>query len=134
MSQAGVSNISAQTTVKFVSPTINFKQVAATTIFTNGSSNFIIDQIVFLADNVVNYSGGFIANVGFTAADYSDYLLNYTTSLQASSTYDIVDISGSEDVGVFPYLAAGAVLKCNVTTGAIADAFTGRVVITGFTV
>lgn len=135
MSQAGVtSTTSSQQYVRYISPSINFTNTGATTIFTNGSSNFVVDQIIFLVDTVVNFSGGFTANVGFTAAAYSDYLSSYVTSLQDQSTYDIIDISGGEDAGIFPYLPASTALRVNVTSGAIADTFTGRVLISGFIV
>ena len=120
---------------KFISPTIDFTGEGTTVAFTNGARPFVITRITFIADSIVNYSGGATANVGFNSPLYDDYASNFSTDpANATNLFNGLVVSSSEDEDAFTLLPAHTDLVININSAASADVFLGRYVISGFTV
>ena len=119
---------------KFISPSIDFKTIGNTIVFTNGLSKFVVTGISLVTDNIVNYSGGANFNVGFTGPDYSDYITHSTDSVILPNYFNNMFVGLSDSLGHYPLLPASTALRVRVYAGAIADTFTGRVIVFGFTV
>lgn len=119
---------------KYVSPSIDFTATGATVIFTNGTSKFVLTGITLVSDVIDNYSGGASFSIGFTGPDYDDYITHTTDSVILSDYFNNMFVGVSDSLGHYPLLPASTALRVNVTSAAIADTFTGRIVVFGFTV
>lgn len=119
---------------KFTSAAIDFTAVASTVLFTNGAAKFIPYSVTLVSDTVTNFSGDGNFNLGFTAAGYSDYINGDSTGLSAVDQFSSWLIDEPGGAGGWPLLQPGVALRINVTTGITADAFTGHVIVFGFTI
>ena len=111
----------------YVSPTINFKTVGNTTIFTTiPGSKFVPTTYTFICDTASAVVGDLTVNVGWTAAAFSDFLSGSTTSLTTADTFD-----NYQSVSA-PNFPAATAIVLRVATGDTGTTFTGRFVLSGF--
>lgn len=120
--------------MKFISPTIDFTTIGNTTIFTNGSSNFVLYSFTFVSDSIVNYANDARVNIGFTAASYNDLVNNAVTVLSATGQFIDYSLIPGSFSGAHPLLPPSTPLVARVSSGATADVYSGRCIIFGFTV
>lgn len=117
----------------FQSPTINALVEVATPIFTNGSRPFIITSVTVYLESVENFSGTTVFSIGFTDADYDDYLDNEDALVNETGEFNTYFLGGAI-AGPFQVLQPEAVLKVLINTAAIADVYNVKFIVNGFVV
>ncbi len=117
-----------QTSLIFISPEINFKSTGNTIIFTTQPSLlFIPISFILMCDQATAAIGDSIFNVGWTGANYDDWLTGNSFSGPQQGFFSL----GIAPSSVLPAPASTQV-RINVTSADSGTSLSGRLIFTGF--
>lgn len=114
--------------IGYVSPSINFKVVGLTTIFTTeATKNFYPISLIFICDTATSANGDSAVSIGWTAAAYTDLYTSGFPLVVASQAQNNNSINNP-----FDFFPNNTAIRVNVSSAETGTALTGRVLIVGF--
>lgn len=120
-----VANSNFQTNI--TSPTIDFKTVGATPIFTS-TGNFLITGLIFYSTSISGVASGANVNFGWTSPTFIDWGSGFSNSNTATGQY--IDIFSTNSN--FPVIPTGQTFTANITgPETTATTSTGIVIVQG---
>ena len=113
----------------YISPTINFKTVGNTTVFTTQFGlTFVCLQLAIICDAASAANGDSTVNLGTNSAAFDNWVSGFLTSIQVANTFTSVT-NGAAPAAVF---AASTAVVLRVTGVDSGTSITGRAAVTGF--
>lgn len=110
------------------SPTIDFKSVGLTTVFTTASSGNFYPVIVYtVCDTAVSVNGDGFYSVGWIGPDYNQIVNGTGVALDTAGTYNVNSFNNPS-----PVISSSSSIIVNVSSADTGTALTGRVIILGF--